>query len=376
MKCPICERPVQPYAPYCEACGADLKDPDVLALAGAGPVVTAPGAEASLASDRFLGVTAGGLESGRDLRRLAWVGGALLCAAFLVPLDPDWRGLRFAWALLGDGRSLGLLLPVLVGAAGIELAVLGGRVPHTARAATLFVLGAVVLALAIAPLAEGAGAPSAPPWLCWGGALLAAIGVAARILRPIDRNARWLVAAGGALVVIGLVVPHDDLRDGLPVEFPLYISDAALRHVSLLDASLRGLSHDFMVRFLSLWQLALPAAIAGAFALAWRRPSGPWDTKATGLRPLGWVVCLYLPLTFLLYAFNVAGWSTPGDYVFVAGRELDTDLMTRAMFAGRARFALITLGASAWIVGGAVALFLAKVKPALAAEPGAATPAP
>src|SRR5579862_5168906 len=79
MKCPICERPNPDYAPYCQACGADLKDPEVLALAGA-PTVTAPGAEASLASDRFLGVSAAGLADGTSITKLLWIGGIVLAA--------------------------------------------------------------------------------------------------------------------------------------------------------------------------------------------------------------------------------------------------------------------------------------------------------
>jgi hypothetical protein len=358
MKCPVCERPNADYAPYCQHCGADLKDPDVLALAGAGPTVTAPGAEASLASDRFLGVSAAGLADGTHLSKLAWIGGALLAASFLVPIDPDYSGLRMSWSLLGDGRSIALILPLLLGAAGIELAVLGRRVPPVAKAAILAVGGVALYALAIGPITFGAGAPSSLPWLEWGGAMVAAIGVTVRILRPLDRNARWLVLAGLALTIVGLVIPWDDAGRHLPIEYPLYIADAKLAHVSLLDANLTGLSHDFSVRFLSLWHLALPAALALALALSWRRPQGPWDTKATGLRPLGAAIVLYVGLSFVLYAFNLVGGNLPGEVVYLYDHAVSTDAFLRAVFAGRAHLALVTLGASAWLVGGGAALFL------------------
>lgn len=358
MKCPVCERPNADYAPYCQACGADLKDPDVLALAGAGPTVTAPGAEASLASDRFFGVSAAGLADGAHLSKLAWLSGAILVASFLVPIDPDYGGLRMAWSLLGDGRSVALILPLLLGAAGIELAVLGRRVPQVARAAILAAGGVAVYALAIEPLALGAGAPRSLPWLEWAGALVAGVGVAVRVLRPLDRNARWLIVGGLALAVIGLVIPFDDASTHLPIEYPLYISDDKLAHASLFDANATALSRDFTVRFISLWHLALPAAIALAGVLAWRRPQGPWDTKATGLRPLGAVIVLYVALSFALYAFNMVGGNLPGEYVVLYGHEVSLDAFLRAVFAGRAHLALVTLGASAWIVGGGAALFL------------------
>ncbi|HTJ45876.1 MAG TPA: hypothetical protein VL463_27420 [Kofleriaceae bacterium] len=367
MKCPVCERPNTDYAPYCVSCGADLKDPDVLALAGAGPTVTAPGAEASLASDRFLGVSAAGLADGRHLSKLAWIGGALLVIAFLVPIDPDFGGLRMSWSLLGEGRTLALILPLLVGAAAIELAVLGNKIPQVARAAFLVAAGAAVFALAIDPLAPGAGAAPSSPWLCWAGALVAGVGVAVRVLRPLDRNARWVIAGGFALALIGLFIPFEDSSTHLPIEYALYIADEKLAHKSLWDANLVGLGHDFSVRFLSLWHLALPVAIAGAFALAWRRPQGPWDTKATGLRPLGAVIVLYVAISFVLYAFNLVGGNLPGEYVVMYGRGVDMDAFQRAIFAGRAHLALVTLGASAWIVGGGAALLLRYVP--VTAEP-------
>ena len=360
MKCPVCERPNPDYAPYCQACGADLKDPDVLALAGAGPTVTAPGAEASLARDTFFGVSAAGLVDGRHVSKLAWIGGALLAIAFLVPIDPDFDGLRMPWSLLGEGRSVALILPLLLGAAGIELAVLGARVPAAIKAGILVAGGAAVLALAIEPLAQGAGAATSQPWLEWAGAIVAGVGVTARILRPLDRNARWLIAGGAALAVIGLLIPWSDAREHVPIEYPLYIADEKLMNASLWTVNKTGLTHDFMVRFLSLWHLALVPACAVAFALAWRRPEGPWDTKATGLRPLGGVIVLYVALCFALYAANIAGWDSPAQWVGLGGiGAIDMDVFMRAVFAGRARMFFVVLGASAWMIGGGAALYLA-----------------
>jgi hypothetical protein len=366
VKCPICERPNADYAPYCQACGADLKDPDVLALAGAGPTVTAPGAEASLASDRFLGVSAAGLADGKSLTKLLWIGGLALIATLLVPIDPDFKGLTMPWSLLGDGRSVALLLPVILGAAGIELAVLGRRVPHVARAAYLVVAGVLVMALALPRVAPSAdalekwgeqldflAAPASPPWILWFGALVAGVGIAARVLRPLDRNARWVIAGGFALVVLAFFVGGDEWPGRLPFEFTIYLHNK-VGPGSLWSVFKTGLGDDFTVRFLSLWHLLLPVGLAGAFALAWRRPSGPWDTKGSGLRVLGYVLVLYVALTALLYAFNIAGWSPPNA-------DVDDPFLQRIVrdaFAARARMTLVALGATAWIVGGGAALFL------------------
>ena len=38
--CPICQRPCPPATPRCPACGADLYDPEVRALAGASQAAT------------------------------------------------------------------------------------------------------------------------------------------------------------------------------------------------------------------------------------------------------------------------------------------------------------------------------------------------
>jgi hypothetical protein len=380
VKCPICERPNPDYAPYCQSCGADLKDPDVLALAGA-PTVTAPGAEASLASDKFLGVTAAGLADGKSLTKLLWIGGALLALTFLVPIDPDFAGLTMPWSLLGDGRSLALLLPVILGAAGIELAVLGGRVPRIARAAYLVVAGVAVMFVAlprVAPTSEALehwgeqldilAAPSSPPWILWFGALVAGVGISARVLRPLDRNARWVIAGGFALVVLGLFVGSDMWPNRLPYEFFIYLRNK-VGPGSLFSVFKGGLGDDFTVRFLSLWHFALPVGLAGAFALAWRRPAGPWDTKGSGLRVLGYVLVLYVAVTAFLYAMNIAGWSPPGA-------DSDDPFLQRIVrdaFAARARMTLVALGATAWIVGGATALYLQY---APGAAPAAATATP
>ena len=365
MKCPICERPNPDYAPYCQACGADLKDPDVLALAGA-PTVTAPGAEASLASDRFLGVSASGLADGKSITKLLWIGGVVLAATFLVPIDPDFKGLSMPWSLLGDGRSLTLLLPIILGAAGVELAVLGGRVPRIARAAYLVVAGIAVMLVAlprVAPTPDALehwkekldffAAPSRPPWILWFGALIAGVGISARVLRPLDRNARWVIAGGFAVVVLSFFVGTTSWPERLPFEFSIYLWNKA-GPGSLFSVFKTGLADDFTVRFLSLWHLLLPVGIAGAFALAFRRPAGPWDTKGSGLRVLGYVLVLYVAVTALLYAFNIAGWSPPNA-------DSDDPFLQRIVrdaFAARARMTLVALGATAWIVGGATALYL------------------
>jgi hypothetical protein len=390
IQCPICERRSPAYADRCTACGADFHDPEVRALIGAPPAAgTPPGAAdptagagtASLASDRFFGVSAAGLADGRHLTRVAWAGGILLAAAFLVPVDPDFRGLRMPWSLLGGGlaRSLAVILPLLLGAAAVELAVIGKRLPRAAVAGGLAATGLLAFGLCVPPLAHGAGATAAHlPWLVWLGVAAAAVGLGARVLRPLDRTARWVIAGGGALVLFAMVVPHGDTTQTLPIDFSM-INVGGL-DVSRLSGNLNALVDGTVeVRLLAFWQLVPLVLVPVAFALALRQPSGPWDTRAHGLRPVGWVVVPYVAIWFALYALDAMGWPGGAFHIQVDGHWLDGSTFSTAVVAGRLHLALIALGATAWLVGGASALYLRLVPgpgPAAATEPPPAASEP
>jgi len=376
MLCPICDRRNPDYADRCTACGADFHDPEVRALIGA-PAATptagaAPGTgatagtvdptgagTASLASDRFFGVSAAGLADGRHLSRLAWVGGALLAVAFLVPVDPDFGGLRMPWALLGGGlgRSLAVILPLLLGAAAVELAVVGKRLPRPAVAGALVAAGLLAFGLCIPPLARGAGANAHLPWLVWLGVATAAVGVTARVLRPLDRTARWVIAAGGVLVLFAQLVPHGDTNQTMPVDF--WLVNVGGIDVSRLSGNLHALVDGTVeVRLLAFWQLVPLALVPTAFVLALRQPSGPWDTKGAGLRPLGWVLVPYVAIWFAVYALNAMGWPGGAFHVKLDGRWLEGGTFSTAVVAARLHLMLVALGATAWLVGGATALYL------------------
>jgi hypothetical protein len=144
--------------------------------------------------------------------------------------------------------------------------------------------------------------------------------------------------------------------------------DANLLDKSLLGASLDGFEHDVMVRFLSMWHLLGIALVVAAAGLTIPTPKGPWDTLGLVLRPLGFVLVFYIPLTLALYTLNIMGWRD-GGYVVWHDRYIKWDDYTNALFAGRARTLLVALPAAAWTAAGLAGLWASAVVPHLPAAP-------
>jgi hypothetical protein len=374
MRCPICDKPTPEFAPRCGACGADLMDPDVRALAGlataapagsarAAQEAAAHGGTASLARDRYFGVSAAGLASGKHLAWLAWIGGLAFAATFVVPLDPDFNGLRAPWALLDGGRTLALVLPLLVGAIGLEVAVLSRRVPMVARAAVLVVGALGVVALGQRGVAVGAGMPETGFLLPWLGAAIAGIGITARLLRPLDRNARWVILAGAAVFAVGMLIPVGDHNTPLECGGFMNIADRgsqASRHVAVLGAAM------VEIQLVAMVQLAPFALLPIAAALAWRAPSGAWDRPAMALRPIGWVIVLFAVVAVAAYVFAATSWAGFAGSLELDDRIVSLDQVATAVTVGRVRLALLAFGGVTWLVGGGTALYL-RFAPAPAA---------
>lgn len=363
--CPICDRENPRDARRCKSCGADFEDADIAAQLGRTPGGDVADDDINLSGDRFLGVRWLGLEVGGDLRLLALLGGLVFAVAAILPVDLDFHGVKATWSVLGKGPTLALLLPVVGAALGLALASpLGRALPAPVIAGALVAGGLAVLLFGVTALGHTCALPERTPWLVWLGLPLAAGGVAVRVMKPRDLHVRWLVVGGAVLVVLGMVLPLTDARPALPGEYVLFMRDANLLDQSLLSAAADGFEHDVMVRFLALWQLFGLGLVVAAAGLCLPTPRGPWDSLGLALRPIGFALVFYIPLTMALYTVNIMGWRG-ADYVVWKGQYEDWDDFTGALFAGRARALVVTLPAAAWIAAGVAGLWATVVAPRL-----------
>ena len=359
MRCPICDRDNPGDARRCKACGADFEDPELAAQLDR-PATAADDGEPNLQGDRYLGVRWIGLEVGGDLRKVALIGGIGFAIAAVLPLSLDLEKVRAVWSVLDDGPAFALLVPFLLAAIGIGLW-FGEKLPPVVTAGVLAAGGLAVLGFAIAPQGKYALLMTRTWWAPWIGVAIAGAGVVIRVLRRRDPYARWIVVGGAAIVLIGMFLPYTDGRSALPGEFPMFMRDQDLLDKSIGGASYDGFDSDAMVRFLSLWHIALIGLCAAAAGFSIGMSRGPWDSAALVLRPLGWVLVFWVPATFALYTLNITGWKAESMGV---DREL-WDRFTTSLFAGRIRIAALAIPAAAWLAIGLAGLYVKLVVPRL-----------
>jgi len=367
MLCPICDRDNPLDARRCKACGADFEDPEIAAQLER-PVGSRPDdGEPNLHSDRYLGVRWIGLEVGGDLRRVAMLGGLGFALASVLPIALDLQHVRGVWSVLGQGPTLALIIPMLLAVVGIAIATpLGAKVPAPVTAGLLTVGGVMVLGYAVAAQGQYGAVMTRTWWGPWFGLAVVGAGIFVRILRRRDPYARWIIVGGAAVVLIGMFLPYTDGRTVLPAEYSLFMRDRSLIDRSVGGASVDGFDYDAMVRFLSMWHLFAIALVSGAVACSLTMSKGPWDSMGLVLRPMGWVIVFWLPLTFALYTFNVVGWHG-ASWVYWHGERYDWEPFTTALFAGRARLVVLTIPAVAWLSIGLAGLYATLVVPRLTA---------
>ncbi len=355
MECPICDRDNAVDARRCRSCGADFEDPEIAAQL-VRPRLPGDDDEPNLTGDRFLTIRWIGLVYGGDLRRVALLGGLVFAVAALIPVNLDFQRVTAVWTVLGTGPTLALLVPFGCAVLGIALATpLARGIPPVVVAGVLAAGGAATLALGVAPFGASCAMPERAPYLMWLGLAVAGAGIAVRVLRPKDANARWFAVAGAVLVIVGMSIPITDGRTALPGEYALFMRNSSLIDKSLLGASLAGFDHDIMVRFLSLWNLlAIPLTVAAA-ALCLPTQRGAWDSLGLAVRPIGWAIIFFVPLTMIFCTLNIMGWRG-APTVHVHGTWIPWDQFTSALFAGRARLVLVTAPAVVWLVTGLVGL--------------------
>jgi hypothetical protein len=183
-----------------------------------------------------------------------------------------------------------------------------------------------------------------------------AAAVALRLHDPGSTTARRALVALGGLAIVALFIPISGASRVLPLELRFYIQDAeALASASTIGAFAEVINRDANVLFVCLWAFLPLALIPGAIALAWPRPSGVWDTSGKILRPLGWIIAFFVPLAYLLYAFNLTGWDMPG-LVSTGEYVARYDDFVKTTMVSRTKLALLAGGFSLWATLGTLPL--------------------
>jgi hypothetical protein len=288
------------------------------------PLVLPEEAAGALGNDRLLGMTGNGIADGTSLRGVGAVAGALL---LLGALFPAVRG----HSPFTDGvTNVAVTVPLVLGVMLLALAVpRRGVLPPVGVAGLLGAGGLVVLLLGLTPFGAVAMTATRLPALVWLGVAVAAVGVAVRVLRPIDPYAAGTIAVGTLLFVVGGLLPHESVHELMPLEFG-FLPAGTERGV--IGAAWDGLAFGPLA-LSSAMQLVPLVMLPLATALAFRRPAGLWDAPGNALRALGVAIVLWLPLVFAVAAVDHA-------------------------FLPRARLAVLAAGAMLALTAGTAALYI------------------
>lgn len=365
--CPVCEHKNPAAAMRCTRCGANFSDPDVMALAGGGALasesLSSIGETGALSSDRFFGFSLSDVAAG-DLARLGLGGAALLAVGFLLPAAHGLDETRAAWSAASDGDAAALFFPLLAAAAGI-LAALARGLPAALRLGLLAGAGLAGLAWALPALGEMAS--TATPAVSLINLAIAAGGAALvfRATRPAHPDARAVLAAAAALLVVASLIPLWDPARLLPFEiWPYLEGDGGAR--SYLATFAGVANRDPLVFFTVLHGLAPVALLVGAAALGWGRASGPWDKRGLVLRPIAAFFAVYFVLGFALYIFNLMGWAG-GSWVAIDGEYARFEGFASSRKMVRVKLMVLSLPLMLWAQLGLAALW-DRLRPAGGAE--------
>jgi hypothetical protein len=302
----------------------------------------APIEAGALADTHLFGMTAAGLLDGTSLRRIAWIGAALLLVGALLPIDVG-GGLRLALGV-DEVSGLAQALPIAMVLLGVALALVK-QLPAIAVAALLAIAGVSELAFGLTPFGADAMTPFELPIATWLGLAVGAVGITVRVLRPTDPAAPWILVAAAAIYLGGGLLPHDDVDPLLPVE--LQVVGGLHSDGAVLSRAVDGLGDGML--FLPALSLLVPGAmLAIAALLAFRQPEGVWDRSGLPLRLLGMAIVLAIPLAYAFDGFNLLG------FRFQDGEHPHVVVM-------RLRLAMLSAGAALWLAaGGAAALLIAR----------------
>ncbi len=345
----------------CSSCGAAFDDPDVQALGGDAAAVSSSslGEAGALSASRFLGFSLDDAAEGAASRRLAAVGCALVAVGFLAPLTIDHAHLVPVWKLLDGGPAAALLFPLLAVAAAVAVALL--PLPGRARSAALVALGLA----GIATLSFH-GRYTGGPWAALTPFLftmpLAGAAIAFRLSAPRSGAARVAVVGAAVLVAVSLFLPVPGAERLVPVEMQWFgLVPQGTRSIFAEFSGIDSNAPLFLVLFVATW---LPIAlVAAAAALAWPATRGVWDTRGKLLRAVGWLVVLYLPLAYLVFAFHQLGMENAG-YVRIGEWVASYANVVKTSMVARTKLAALAAGYSLWVAIGGLAILARRERSA------------
>jgi hypothetical protein len=323
---------------------------------GASQSMRTLGDAGELSASKFLGFSHDGLIDGTGLKKLGVIFGALLLISFVMPVitapvDYDEVREKFifenvmswdAWKFPNVSK-FALLLPLILGALGIAIAV-APKIPAHVRAIGLAVLGLLGLFFCLNKVGELIGTPSRTITLLNIGVIVAGVSATMRVLRPKSKEARYGLAAGAGIIALGFLIPLGDLANTLPGEFRKWSGALELDLGTSMPLSqlLKSLDRRVPeVTFTSMLILAPLLAAPAAAWFAWKMPAGPWDKGSLALRPLTWLLVLFIPLLYALLAFNA----------------VSTDKADEAVLMGRLRVLVIAVSFTMWIQIAGAAVF-------------------
>lgn len=373
--CPVCSTKNQRGVPRCSACGADFDDPDVRALMSveAQAATAAPVGEAGqLESSRFIGFQLDDAIDGSASPRLAIVGGIVLALGFVLPLTGDFRTFSAPWKLLDGGPAVALLFPVAALIIAICVASVR-RLTGQMRATILLGLGLAGMATLplLGPLAGAPVAKVVPIYLLMP---LCAAAIAVRMQDVTSMRARYLLAAVSGIAAVAMFIPLGKVGQFLPLELNFYIQRSEEQATSsFIGAFAAAFNRDGSVLFVCVMAFLPLALLAGVCALAWPRPTGIWDTYGKVLRPLAWMVAMWLPAFYALQAFNLTGWEG-ASMVSTGDHYVKFDDFVKTTLGSRLKLAVLAAGYSLWAAVGAVPL-LARLGRPTNVRPASAGPA-
>lgn len=313
----------------------------------------------SLAHSKTLGFSEDSLVDGTGIRKLAMIGLLPLIAGFLLPIHDNFVDSTSAWSALDRGPSIALLFPLVA----IVLGLVAFLAPLSSWVRSAILMSAGAFGLASLPfLGEFSGSPEKFMPLILLGTLIAGWGL---VLRSLDAQAdmpRRILIAGAVLTLIGFLIPMSSAGQSLPIEVRFFLH-GEMGSSSPLGAYSEAFNRSPMVAF-SVFYLFLPLVLLPiAAVIAYPKPSGAWDKMGLILKPITWIIVLYIPIGFVLFLLNMMG-GDGTEYVIIDKHYISDDEFRSGAMYGRLRQLLLATSFALWAVVPVVSLAKRFLAPA------------